>query len=119
MMKYSAVGIINTIIGLSVIFICMEILHWHYTVSNIAGYACGLASSFLLNKHWTFLSKGHHGRELGKFLLIFFIAYGIQFVSLILFKEKLGVLPEIAQLMGIAVYTSVGFFLNKFFTFRQ
>lgn len=119
MLKYSAVGVINTAIGLSVIFICMELFHLSYIVSNILGYACGLVSSFILNKHWTFISKGHHGRELTKFLLVFFIAYGIQFIALVLFKERLGILPEIAQIIGIAVYTGIGFLLNKFFTFRQ
>lgn len=119
MLKYSAVGIINTLIGLSVIFISMEVFQLSYIISNILGYACGLISSFILNKHWTFLSKGHHGKELLKFLLVFIIAYGIQFIALILLKEELGIMAEIAQLIGIGVYTIIGFILNKFITFRQ
>ncbi len=117
--KYISVGLLNTIIGLSVIFFCMKILHFTYIISNILGYFVGLINSFIWNKIWTFGSKGNTGIETAKFLLVFSISYTIQLGALIIIKEIMHIIPEIAQILSVGVYTITSFILNKFFTFRK
>lgn len=117
--KYISVGLLNTIIGLSVIFFCMKILHFTYIVSNILGYAVGLINSFIWNKFWTFRSKGHTGIQTAKFLIVFGISYIIQLGALIIIKEIIHIMPEIAQILAIGIYTITSFTLNKIFTFKR
>ncbi len=119
MMKYSSVGIVNTIIGVSVIFLCMEIFHLSYIISNIIGYAAGLINSFIWNKFWTFRSSGNTGSEILRFIIVFAIAYIIQLGALILMKERIGIMSEIAQVLGVGVYAATGFILNKYLTFNK
>ncbi len=118
-LKYLSIGLLNTIIGLSVIFFCMKILHFTYIISNISGYAVGLIYSFIWNKNWTFKSNGSVSVETVKFLIVFGISYIIQLGALIFIKEIMHIIPEIAQILGIGVYTITSFTLNKFFTFRK
>ena len=116
--KYGLVGVLNTIITISVIFIFMKLLNVSYIISNIVGYLFGFINSFFLNKIWTFKSKKSIGRESFFFILIFVICYFIQLVFLIILKEKLLVKPEYAQIIAMGFYTIINFLGNKFITFK-
>ena len=115
--KYSIVGVFNTIIGLGTILILYNILHLNYIVSNIIGYTLGLINSFIWNKRWTFMSKNHYSKEIVPFLVVFIISYSMNLVSVIVSVESLKINPNIAQVLGIGVYSIINFLLNKRWTF--
>ncbi len=117
--KYSLVGILNTLIGLSVIYFLFNVLHFHYIVANIIGYGCGLINSFILNKKWTFESKRHFSKEIFPFLLVFGICYVINLLAVIFSVEVFKIHPNIAQLIGIAIYSVSNFLINKYWTFSK
>lgn len=117
--KYGIVGIVNTIITLATIFILMELLKVNYIVSNLVGYGLGFANSFIMNKLWTFESRGRLPREIVFFILIFLVSYALQLILLVILKEKLGIAAEISQVMAMVFYTIISFIGNKRFTFRK
>ena len=51
--RYSITGLINTVLGYSVIFLLMFI-GVNVFISNIVGYLIGLISSFYFNRNWGF-----------------------------------------------------------------
>lgn len=117
--KFCFVGVLNTIITLSIIFILMKIFRVNYIISNVIGYIAGLINSFIWNKLWTFNSKGDFKRELVLFLIVYGIVYVMQLVFLIFIKEIIKVPVDIAQIIGMVFYTIVGFIGNKFITFNK
>jgi len=118
-LKFGIVGILNTLITLICIFILMKIFKVSYIISNIIGYAWGLINSFILNKIWTFKSKGDTKKESILFILVYLITYILQLGLLILLKEVIHINADIAQIIGMIFYTITGFILNKFITFNK
>lgn len=117
--KFGLVGILNTLLTLSLIFICSYVLNFYYLISNGIGYIAGFINSFLWNKYWTFRSKGSIFKEFIKFFKVFLICYGIQFFFVFTFVQVFKIAESISQIIGMVIYTFVNFLLNKFFTFQQ
>jgi putative flippase GtrA len=117
--KYGLVGIANTIVTLGAIFLLMNVLGVSYIISNAVGYILGFVNSFVLNKIWTFKSKGSLIREATFFIAIFAICYVIQLGCLITFKEFMNIRVEFAQIFSMVVYTILNFIGNRYFTFKK
>lgn len=118
-MKFIIVGLMNTGITLSVIFILQNLLGVHYVPSNVTGYVLGLINSFIWNRNWTFKSEGNILRESVAFLITFGICYSMQLGFLVILIEVLNISKDISQLIAMVFYTAFNFILNKFFTFRR
>ncbi len=117
--RFGIVGVLNTGVTLAVIFVLMKGLMVHYVFSNIIGYVLGFINSFVLNKKWTFQSKGNVGLEGMLFVVVFGVCYLIQLGSLLFMKETMGVKAVYSQLLAMAAYTSLNFTLNKLITFKN
>ena len=117
--KYSIVGIFNTIIGLTVIYFFFNILSVNYIIANIIGYAFGLVNSFIWNKKWTFKSSKHYSKEIVPFMIVFGISYAANLLTVILSVELVKIHPNIAQIIGIAAYSSTNFLINRYWTFSK
>ncbi len=116
--KFGFVGILNTLITLVIIFFFINYLKIHYIFANAIGYMAGFLNSFILNKKWTFRSKGNTYKEFIIFSIIFLFCYILQLLSLIFFYNHLKIEQNISQLLSMIVYTLVNFLSNKFLTFR-
>lgn len=118
LIRFGIVGVINTIITISIIFILSNIYNVYYIISNGVGYIAGFINSFLMNKFWTFQSKGNVLKESYWFIIVFFISYGIQLLILYYLHESLKINENLSQILSMIFYTLVNFILNKFLTFR-
>lgn len=128
--KYCMVGVLNTVVTLSVIYLCKSLLGWNLYVSNATGYICGLINSFLCNKTWVFRTHGRYAREAARFAIGFVICYSLQLWAVMMLTESrfgsleftiLGIVLSgygIATLLGNVVYTLANFVYNKLVTFR-
>lgn len=112
-------GVLNTGLGYAVIFMCMGWLGWGGVSSNMAGYAVGFVTSFILNKRFTFQSTGRARRELARFLLIFLLAYLANLGVLVVLTHGLDMHVGWAQLVAGAVYFVCSFLLNKYYVFAD
>ena len=117
--KFSIVGILNTALTLSVIFILTKEHHVYYITANITGYIIGVMNSFLWNKIWVFKSGDYFIWELGSFWLNVGICYLLQLSLLIVLKEKLGINQDLAIIAGMVMYAGCNFLGNRLFVFRK
>jgi putative flippase GtrA len=117
--KFSIVGVLNTALTLSVIFILTKELHVYYITANIIGYVIGVINSFLWNKIWIFKSGDYFIWELGSFWLNVGICYLLQLGLLVVLKEELGVNQDVATVVGMVVYAACNFLGNRLFVFRK
>ena len=116
--KFILVGILNAVIGLGIIYSTYNLLGLNYKLANVLGYGCGIVNSFIWNRRWTFRSKKNPKPQILLFFLMFGVSYGLNLLVTIICVEKLGLIPNLAQLAGIFCYTVSNFFGNKFVTFR-
>lgn len=129
--KYACVGVLNTLVTLCVIFICKVLFGVNPLVSNAIGYVAGVINSFLWNKNWVFKTSGHYTREAVRFLVGFFVCYGLQFLTVWLLSYKTPLKDfemaifaftlsgyGLATLVGNVVYTLTNYAYNKIVTFR-
>lgn len=116
-LRYTWVGLLNTTLGLGVIWVLMLAGVGPY-VSNLAGYTTGLVLSFFINRAWTFEAQ-RTGWPVGRFFISFMIAYG---ANLAILTVGLQIAPESAyalQIYGIGTYSVLFFALCKFFVFHR
>lgn len=129
--RYAAVGVINTTLTLFVIYVCKGLLGMNPWVSNAIGYVAGFVNSFLWNKLWVFNSHNAVVREAAKFVVGFFLCYGLQlFVTWVLTEHttigdiyfSVFGMPfsgyGVATLIGMVIYTLANFVFNRAVTFK-
>lgn len=116
--KFCLVGLLNSGVTFVSFFVLFRILGLPEYASNAASYVLGLINSFVFNKLWTFRSRGFRLAELGLFIIVFLVSYGVQLAAYRGLR-LLGLTPEAAQLIAMAAYTALGFAGNKLITFRK
>lgn len=119
--KFSAVGVINTILSLSIIYGLAFGLHFPYLIANAIGYLIGLINSFILNREWTFQEKNKsiNFSHIWRFLLIFIISYSCQAFTLFSLKKLFSIPEAFGQIPAMGMYTIVNFFGNRLFVFNH
>lgn len=118
---FGGVGAINTVVSLAVIFGLSKGFGMHYLLANIIGYAVGLALGFILHKSITFRATSDHSpapRQIKLFLVVFTTAYACQFLVLITLVDGMGMNDMLAQIIACGVYTAIGFWGNRHWTFK-
>jgi putative flippase GtrA len=115
--KYLLVGTLNSAIGLLIIYVCMA-AGLSDIKSNALGYLIGFFVSFTLNSRWTF-SQRRSTAALIKFLLVTVVAYAANLCAMMLARDTLAVDHRLAQLVGVAAYTGVGFIGSKIYAFKS
>jgi putative flippase GtrA len=119
LIKFVIVGVLNTILGYSVIFGCMYLLGMDPVISNVVGYLIGLMLSYTLNRKVTFQSTSKSKSELVRFLVVFLIAYFAN-LAVLMVLIKVGIFHEVVnQVVAGAVYVFFSFFLNKYYVFYR
>ncbi|MED1470870.1 GtrA family protein [Bacillus salipaludis] len=132
-MKYSfirfvIVGILNTIVGLSVMYLLLHAFHLSYWISTFIGNSIGAIVSFFLNRSFTFKSQNAVSKTAIRFIVVILCCYSISYdlgknlVSAILlsnhfFTEKIR--TDLAVLVGTGLYTVLNYLGQKLFVFSK
>lgn len=116
-LRFGAVGVVNTVIGLTAIYALMFFFGVGPAIANAVGYAFGLAVSFALNRAWTFNSSQPVGHVLPKYLLAASTCYLLNLGVVILCTTYLSANPYLAQLAGVGTYTACMFLSCRWYVF--
>lgn len=115
--RFASVGVVNTLVGLSVIWAAKALLGLGDVPANLLGYSAGLAIGFALNGAWTFGYRGPRGPALLRFLAVTAVAYGMNLLVVIAAIEVLGLNGYLAQALGIPPYAAVSYLGSKYVAF--
>lgn len=116
-LRFAAVGLVNTVIGLAAIYALMFFFGVRPGLANAIGYAIGLSFSFALNLVWTFSSNRPVALVLPKYLLIVVISYLLNLGAVLAAVSILSANPYLAQLLGISIYAVCMFIGCRWFVF--
>jgi len=101
------------------VWVMMDWCNINYLLSNIAAYILAQIHNFIWSKYWIFPSnkKSNTWRQVLLFSIAFGMAYGAQFLFLITLVELFCCNEYFSQFLGLFVYGTVNFLLNKRVTF--
>jgi len=118
--RFAAAGVLNTVIGLAVILGLDVGLSVRPALANAAGYATGIAVSWLLQRRFVFRTDQADWATRGRFLATVATAFGLNQAVLWLLTGLLGDDPGkrlVAQLIAVATYSTVQFLLLRGWVF--
>lgn len=113
-------GIVVNIVNYLSFLLCLRGLHVYYVTSSVIGFLMGVVVSFIINRHWTFYAthKAHY-TQLWKFLIMNMISLGVNVITIRACTEVLDIIPEISQIIAIAVSAVINFIGCKLWVFKK
>ncbi|WP_176438484.1 GtrA family protein [Actibacterium lipolyticum] len=116
--RYILIGLLNTGVGLAVIFALHVGAELSLAVSNAVGYFIGWLLSYVLNRSWTFAHSGSMARSLPLYLLVVLVAFGVNLLVIVGLQAQ-GIPYVVAQISGAAIYSILTFIGAKIVVFSE
>lgn len=125
--RFLFVGVLNTIIGLSTMFLLFNVVGTSYWFSTFIGNGIGALASYLLNRKFTFHSNVQFNKGAPKFIAVILTCYFLSFsISDFITKAiyDIGIMTfiqqgELAILLGSGIYTISNYVGQKYVVFRN
>lgn len=124
-MKFVMVGVVNTIVGTSIMFIFYNVFHLGYWLSSASNYFFGSIVSYLLNKYFTFRfhEKGWYSllRFTLNILTCYLIAYGIAkpIMKWLLSGFSITIQENVSMMLGMCLFVVFNYLGQRFFAFKK
>lgn len=125
LIKFAIVGVINTLFGMSIMFVFYNVFHLSYWISTASNYIFGSILSYFLNKYFTFQNKERSFKIVVRFAIniaiCYSIAYGIAQPAAVFFVKDMGkaVQDNVAMIFGSGLFVVLNYFGQKFFAFKE
>lgn len=123
--RFLIVGIINTLVGTSIMFIAYNLFHLSYWVSSFLNYFFGSILSYFLNKYFTFKQKDQSFKEVILFVINIVVCYVIAYyiaakvVSSLLANYSTSIIDNISLIVGMILFVLLNYFGQRFFVFTR
>lgn len=121
--RFCIIGVVNTVIGMLIMFGMYNLLKISYWISTASNYILVSILSYFLNKYFTFKNYKKSWMQVFKFALniivCYFLAYGVAkpLAYVVLKQQSENVRNNIAMLVGMVLFTFLNYFGQKFFAF--
>lgn len=123
--KFVLVGIVNTLVGTTVMFVAYNLLHFSYWVSSASNYVVGSIVSYFLNKYFTFQNNEKSLGQLLKFIanitVCYLLAYGLAkpVVSWILQNQSRSIQDNCSMLVGMGAFVVFNYIGQRLIVFKK
>jgi len=122
--KFSIVGVINTLIDLGVYYFCLYVFDFHYQLATFFGFIVSVTNAYLLNGFFVF-SDGR-GKNFSENLKTYFktvagyaSTYLLSVFLMWLWVDALHIPEGIAPLLRLVITVPLNYVINKFWTFKK
>ena len=125
--RFIIVGIANTLIGTSVMFIAYNLFGLGYWISSALNYVIGSIFSYFANKYFTFQSNKKSKTEVVRFVINIVVCYILAYsiakpMMQMLLKDinlSVSLLEQISMIFGMCIFVVLNYFGQKFFVFHK
>ncbi|MBY0095586.1 GtrA family protein [Mesobacillus maritimus] len=126
--RFLLVGVINTIIGLSIMLILLNLFGWSYWLATFVGNCMGAGVSYILNRSFTFKSNINGSKGIPRFFFVILSCYIVSYslgeivaATIQLSSQTLSFISqdELAVLIGTVTYTLTNYIGQKTIVFRS
>ena len=124
-MKFVMVGVINTIVGTTIMFVFYNVFHLSYWISSASNYFFGSICSYILNKHFTFQYHERGWASLVRFTIniitCYLLAYGIAkpLMQWILSDFNKTIQENVSMALGMCLFIVFNYLGQRFFAFKK
>lgn len=123
--RFIIVGVLNTIIGMTAMFLAYNLFHMGYWLSSAMDYIVASIFSYFANKYFTFQSKKRSAMEVVRFIInvaaCYLVAYGIARPVVMTFLKEMdwsvSVMEQISMLFGLGIFIVLNYFGQRYFVF--
>ena len=123
--KFVLVGIANTLVGTTVMFVAYNALHLSYWISSASNYVIGSIVSYFLNKYFTFKNKEKSVKQVVIFIfnitICYLLAYGFAkpIISWVLSNQSNPVQDNLSMLAGMGAFVVFNYLGQRIFVFKK
>ena len=123
--KFVLVGIANTLVGTTVMFVAYNALHLSYWISSASNYVIGSIVSYFLNKYFTFQNKEKSVKQVVIFIfnitICYLLAYGFAkpIISWVLSNQSKPVQDNLSMLAGMGASVVFNYLGQRIFVFKK
>lgn len=115
--KFSIVGISNTVLGLGVYYILL-FFSVHYLIANIISGIVSIFNAYYWNNRYVFSGSNAWIKTLMRTYLSYGMSFLLTTILLWIFVEKCLVSQLVAPILTLFITTPLNFLMNKFWTFK-
>lgn len=126
--KFIIVGVINTIVGTSIMLVFYNVFHFGYWFSSASNYVLTSILSYFLNKYYTFRNKEKGWKPVMRFAvnigICYLVAFGLAkpFIRWSLYQVDMDLsvswIENIAMLFGSGLFVVINYLGQRFFAFK-
>ena len=125
LLRFLIVGVINTLVGMAIMFGLYNLAHCSYWVSSAANYILTSILSFFLNKYFTFQNKEQSLSQVLRFVINIAVCYGLAYgiakplCRALLANASVTVRDNVSMLVGMVLFTGLNYLGQRFFAFQS
>lgn len=117
-MRFALVGASNTLLSTGV-YVGLVQLRVPYLVASGLAFALGALNSYVLNRRWTFRSRGRPVPEVARFACVQAVGLAVNLILLAAFVRGAGLSHLLGQLLAFPLASVVTFALSRQWAFRD
>lgn len=118
---FSIIGLINTFVDFGIYMLMTRILGFHYGISQVISYSCGVINSFLLNGMLTFGDVRRRNTDsvrFARFLAVNLLSMCTTLLFLHLFNDILRLSLTVSKMAVTAISQAINYTGYKVWVFR-
>lgn len=119
LVRYSLVGVGNTITDFAIFAVAWGVLCFPPTVANVIAFAIAVTQGFYLNATWTFQNSGSEisAKAYFKYVAVNLGCLLISTLTIFFFSQMIG--PMLAKLSSVFLVLGWGYLMSKQFVFGR
>ena len=124
LLKFILVGVVNTLVGMAIMFGLYNLAHCSYWVSSAANYILTSILSYFLNKYFTFQNRERSVGQVVRFVVNIAVCYGLAYgiakplCLQLLANASTTVWDNVSMLVGMCLFTGLNYLGQRLFAFR-
>ncbi|CAH1208495.1 hypothetical protein PAECIP111891_03230 [Paenibacillus allorhizoplanae] len=116
--KFLIIGILNTVVGYLIYFLCLKFIDLNYMISLLCAHVLGVLHSYYWNSRWTFNTGRKTYKNLLKFSGVYVISFFINLLVLYIFINYLEQNALLSQVFALFLTTLISFIGHKYWSFK-
>lgn len=119
MSRFLIAGVVSNGLGYLLFLFALYVLGMGHKTAFTILFAIGMATNFLINRNWTFGSRGSISLGMLKYIIVYISGYGFNILILAIFVDYLDYSPAWVQLVSFGFLAAYYFLTNKFYIHRS
>lgn len=116
--RFAVVGVVSNVV-LYILYLVARRLGVEHNLAMTMAFLVGVAQTFVANRSWSFRSRERAAPALGRYVIVYLMAYLINLIASITLVDRLGFEDRIVQAFMVCLIAVLLFAAQKLWVFRS